>query len=77
MSLMDKFGVIFISDKQKQEAKEFPSFNFVTNFALEDPDAHSCRAEADEWGHCRFCGATVYGSAAYYEECGADPPGTY
>jgi len=36
-------------------------------------DAHSCRREADEWGHCTWCGATVFGSLAYYEETGGDP----
>ena len=43
----------------------------------EDPDSHSCSAEADSHGYCQVCGSTVYGSAAYYEETGSDPPGTY
>lgn len=77
MSLMDKIRAMRIANELQQEIAKQPASNFITNFDLEDPDAHSCRAEADEWGHCRFCGAIVYGSAAYYEECGADPPGTY
>ena len=43
----------------------------------EDPDAHSCRAEADSSGYCQVCGAIVHGSLADYEEHGYDPPGTY
>ena len=41
-----------------------------------NPDAHSCRAEADAYGHCTWCGATVFGSIAYYDETGSDPPET-
>ena len=42
-----------------------------------DPDAHSCRAEANEYGICTVCGAIVSGSSADYELHGYDPPGTY
>lgn len=42
----------------------------------EDPDTHSCRAEADSSGYCQVCGAIVHGSPADYEEHGYDPPGT-
>jgi len=45
-------------------------------FIEEDPDAHSCRAEADSYGYCTWCGALVCGSAAYYDETGSDPPET-
>ena len=41
-----------------------------------DPDAHSCRAEANEYGVCTVCGAIVHGSCADYELHGYDPPGT-
>lgn len=43
---------------------------------IEDPDAHNCRDHVDDYGYCSFCGALVYGTSAYYEECGCDPPGT-
>lgn len=43
----------------------------------DDYDSHSCRANADAWGYCQVCGAIVYGSVAYCEEYGCDPPGTY
>lgn len=36
-------------------------------------DAHSCRAEADAYGVCQWCGALVYGSPAYCEAHGCDP----
>lgn len=39
-----------------------------------EPDAHSCRAEADDYGYCTWCGALVYGTSAYYEETASDPP---
>ena len=44
---------------------------------IEDIDAHSCRAEADEYGFCTVCGAIVSGSSADYELHGYDPPDTY
>lgn len=40
----------------------------------EDPDAHSCRDNVSIFGHCTICGSTVYGTLAYYEERGCDPP---
>ena len=43
----------------------------------EEYDAHSCRAEADEFGFCTVCGAIVHGSQADYELHGYDPPDTY
>ena len=43
----------------------------------EDPDSHSCRANADAYGFCSVCGAIVHGSLADYELCGYDPPDTY
>ena len=52
---------------QKHDDVEFP---------YEDPDIHSCRAEADLSGYCQVCGAIVHGSFADYEEHGYDPPGT-
>lgn len=42
----------------------------------EDPDVHSCRANVSIFGHCTICGSTVYGTSAYYEETGSDPPET-
>lgn len=38
-----------------------------------DPDAHSCRAEANEYGICQWCGAIVSGTMADYELHGYDP----
>ena len=38
-----------------------------------DPDAHSCRAEANEYGICQCCGAIVSGTIADYELHGYDP----
>ena len=43
----------------------------------EDPDSHSCSANADAYGFCSVCGAIVHGSLADYELCGYDPPDTY
>ena len=43
----------------------------------EDLDAHSCSAEANEYGICSVCGAIVHGSLADYELHGYDPPDTY
>ena len=43
----------------------------------EEYDAHSCSAEADEFGFCTVCGAIVHGSQADYELHGYDPPDTY
>ena len=43
----------------------------------EEYDAHSCSAEADEYGFCSVCGAIVHGSQADYELHGYDPPDTY
>ena len=43
----------------------------------EEYDAHSCRAEADEFGFCTVCGSIVHGSQADYELHGYDPPDTY
>lgn len=37
-------------------------------------DVHSCRAEADEYGICKVCGAIVHGTTADYELHGYDPP---
>ena len=42
-----------------------------------EPDAHSCRAEADDYGYCTWCGALVYGTSAYYEETASDPPESF
>ena len=39
-----------------------------------DPDAHSCRAEANDYGICTWCGAIVSGTSADYELHGYDPP---
>ena len=41
--------------------------------ALMDPDAHSCRAEANDYGICQWCGAIVSGTLADYELHGYDP----
>ena len=43
----------------------------------EEYDAHSCSAEADEFGFCTVCGAIVHGSQADYDLHGYDPPDTY
>lgn len=40
---------------------------------IEDPDAHSCRAEANDYGVCQWCGAIVSGTLADYELHGYDP----
>ena len=42
-----------------------------------EPDAHSCRAEMNDYGICSVCGAIVCGSLADYDLRGYDPPGTY
>lgn len=39
----------------------------------EEYDAHSCRAERDEYGICSVCGAIVHGTSADYELHGYDP----
>ena len=41
--------------------------------AHEEYEAHSCSAEADEYGFCSVCGAIVHGSQADYELSGCDP----
>lgn len=41
--------------------------------AEEEYDAHSCRAEANEYGICQWCGAIVSGTTADYELHGYDP----
>lgn len=43
----------------------------------EEYDAHSCSAEADEFGFCTVCGAIVHGSQADYELYSYDPLDTY
>ena len=40
---------------------------------LQDPEAHSCRAEANAYGICQWCGAIVSGTMADYELHGYDP----
>ncbi|WP_251616340.1 hypothetical protein [Pumilibacter muris] len=40
----------------------------------DEPDAHSCSAEADASGVCQVCGALVYMSPAYCDAYGCDPP---
>lgn len=40
----------------------------------QDPDAHSCRTEASDYGICSVCGAIVSGTLADYELHGYDPP---
>ena len=37
-------------------------------------DAHSCRAESNEYGICQCCGAIVSRTSADYELRGYDPP---
>ena len=49
----------------------------VVDDAYFEPDAHSCRAEADMYGYCTVCGAVIYGSSAYLEMTGSDPWGTW
>ena len=39
----------------------------------EEPDSHSCRANADASGFCSVCGAIVRGSIADYAFCGFYP----
>ena len=46
----------------------------VEEMTADDYDAHSCRAEADAYGYCQWCGAIVSGTSADYEEHGYDPP---
>ena len=36
-------------------------------------DAHNCRAEANEYGICQWCGAIVSGTMAACELYGVDP----
>lgn len=38
----------------------------------DEPDAHSCRANADLYGYCQICGAVIYGSSAYSELYGGE-----
>ena len=42
----------------------------------DDPDAHSCSANADADGYCKICGAVVHGSLADYDLHSYDPPDT-
>lgn len=42
-----------------------------------NPDAHSCLAEASEYGICTVCGAIVSGTSADYELHGYDPFDSY
>lgn len=37
-------------------------------------DGHSCSAFADASGVCQWCGRLLYGSSAYCEAYGCDPP---
>lgn len=39
-----------------------------------EPDAHSCAANADYYGICQVCGAIVHGTPADYDLHGYDPP---
>lgn len=52
-------------------------YNIQNNEPEFEPDAHSCRAEMNDYGICSVCGAIVCGSLADYELRGYDPPGTY
>lgn len=67
--------------KWKQSMKEGREHEFVMSLsdedrdfiywlAAEEADAHSCVADADEFGHCRTCGAIVPGSYADHKEHG-------
>lgn len=49
---------------------------FINANYNEEPDSHSCSANADSYGYCQVCGAIVHGSLADYEEHGYDPPET-
>ena len=60
-----------------QSGIEIHSVGIVGVDHEEDPDAHSCRAEADACGICSVCGAIVHGTSADYELHGYDPPDTY
>lgn len=48
--------------------------NVVAELVDDEPDAHSCSAEADASGVCQVCGALVYMSPAYCDAYGCDPP---
>ena len=57
--------------------KSFDIYAIGTQEPEFEPDAHSCRAEMNDYGICSVCGAIVCGSAADYDLHGYDPPGTY
>lgn len=66
----------FIKSREDCNICNIYNTNMYNSF-FEEPDAHSCRAESDEYGICQVCGAIVSGSLADYELHGYDPPGTY
>ena len=67
----------FIRDMSGIEIYSIGSSEPVDEDSCQEPDAHSCSAEADEFGCCTVCGAIVHGSLADYELHGYDPPDTY
>ena len=66
----------FIKSREDCNICNIYNSNMYNSFS-EEPDAHSCCAESDEYGICQVCGAIVSGSLADYELHGYDPPGTY
>lgn len=74
VKLAQKLGEILGFSWTKFFEKEEPPED---SFFNEDPDAHSCAAEADAYGICTWCGAIVHGTSADYELHGYDPTGTY
>lgn len=54
--------------EKQQYLREHPEFEPDGDFW----DAHSCSMFADAYGYCQFCGAAVYGSAAYRDLYGGE-----
>ena len=68
----EEWAELYRIDREEKEAilKEHPELAGDGDFW----DSHSCRRFADESGCCQWCGALVYGSPAYCDAYGCDPP---
>lgn len=62
----------YARDKAEKEQflKDNPDFEPDGDFW----DSHSCSAFADSSGVCQWCGNMLYGSMAYCDAYGCDPP---
>ena len=46
--------------------------NLDDDIPFYDYDAHSCSAEADDYGVCQYCGRVVHGTMAYLDIYGGE-----